>query len=65
MWDSLLYAVNMFYYHRLIKNLLWSMAGQSRAGGQTKLNSGRKNAESERSHVAAEGDRRQNRTCKQ
>ena len=23
MWDALLYAVNMFYYHWLIKKLIW------------------------------------------
>ena len=31
MWDSSLYAVNMFYYYWLIKNLLWPMAGQNKA----------------------------------
>ena len=29
MWNSSLYAMNMFYYHRLIKKLLWPMAGQN------------------------------------
>ena len=28
-WDSPLCAMNMFYYHLLIKNLLWPMAGQN------------------------------------
>ena len=31
MWDSPLYAVNMFYYNWLIKKLLWPMAGQNKA----------------------------------
>ena len=31
MWDSPLYAVSMFCYHGLIKNLLWPMAGQNKA----------------------------------
>lgn len=29
MWDSSLYAVNMFYHHWLIKKLLWPVAGQN------------------------------------
>ena len=29
MWDSPLYAVNMFYYHWLIKKLIWPMTGQN------------------------------------
>ena len=29
MWDSPLYAVNMFYYHWIIKKLLQPMAGQN------------------------------------
>ena len=29
MWDSPLYAINMFYYHCLIKKLLWPMVGQN------------------------------------
>ena len=29
LWDAPLYAVNMFYYHWLIKKLLWPMAGQN------------------------------------
>ena len=31
MWDSPLHAVNMFYYHWLIKKLFWPMAGQNTA----------------------------------
>ena len=31
-WDAPLYAVNMFYYHWLMKNLLWPMIGQNIAG---------------------------------
>ena len=30
MCDSPLYAVNMFYYHWLVKKLFWPMAGQNR-----------------------------------
>ena len=29
MWDSPLYAMNIFYYYWLIKKLLWPMAGQN------------------------------------
>ena len=29
MWDAPLYAVNIFYYHWLIKKLLWSVARQN------------------------------------
>ena len=28
-WDFPLYAANMFYYHFLIKKLLWPMVGQN------------------------------------
>ena len=31
MWDSPLYAVNVFYYPWFIKKLLWPMAGQNKA----------------------------------
>ena len=31
MWDTLQYAVNMFYYQWLIKKLLWPIAGQNTA----------------------------------
>lgn len=31
MWDFLLHAVKMFYYHWLMKKLLQTMAGQNRA----------------------------------
>ena len=31
MWDSPVYAVNVFYYHWLIKQLLWPMAGHNLA----------------------------------
>ena len=29
MWDSRLYAVNMYNYHWLIKKLLWPVEGQN------------------------------------
>ena len=29
MWDSFLYAMNMFYYHWLIKKLLWPITGKN------------------------------------
>ena len=61
MWDFPLYAVNVFYYHWLTKNLLWTYGGtkyrkvevSSRDRGDEKVESGRH-------HVAAEGDRCQN-----
>ena len=59
-----MYAMIMFYYHWLIKKPLWSMAGQIQVGGKTKLNAGRKKAESGRHHVAAERERHQNLTGK-
>ena len=31
MWDALLYAVNVSYYHWLIKKLIWPIARQNRA----------------------------------
>ena len=30
MWESPLYAVNMFHYHWLTKKLFWPVAGQTR-----------------------------------
>ena len=53
MWDSPPYAMTMFYYHWLIKKLLWSMAGQNRARQGKKV-------ESERCRVAVEGEGCQN-----
>ena len=29
MWDFPLYVINIFYYHWLVKKLLWPMAGQN------------------------------------
>ena len=31
MWDVCLYALNMFFYHWLIKKLIWLIAKQNRA----------------------------------
>ena len=59
MWDSPLYAVSLFYYHWLIKKLLWPMAGRiyySKAGNPSRDREGKK-AESGRRHVAAEGEK--------
>ena len=42
MWDCPFYAVNMFYYHWLIKKLFWPMAGRIEQGRKTKLNARRK-----------------------
>ena len=58
MWDSHLYAVNMFYYHWIIKKLFgaYGCAGKSKAGIPNR-DRGEKKAESKRHHVAAEGDR--------
>ena len=67
MWDSLLYAVNMFYYHWLIKKLIWPIAGQNitkQGWERTKLKARRKKAESGRCHFAAKGERCQNITSK-
>ena len=36
MWNPPLYAVNMFYYHRLMKKLLWPLAEQSIARQEIK-----------------------------
>ena len=36
MWDALLYAVNMFYHHWLIKKLLWPMAELKKARQEIK-----------------------------
>ena len=47
MWDSPLYVVNMFYYHWLIKMLIWLMAGQNTAKQGIQRDRG-KNAESGR-----------------
>ena len=46
--DAPLYAVNMFYYHWLIKNLLWPMAGQNIARREIQTELRRKKAESVR-----------------
>ena len=62
MWDSPLYTMNIFYYHWLIKKLLWPVAGQNSLGRKTKLNAVRKKAKLKKQHVAAEGDRHQNFT---
>ena len=41
MWDSTLYAMNMFYYHWLIEKLLWPMA-YSKAGNPSRDRGGKK-----------------------
>ena len=56
MWDSPLYTMNMFYYHWLIKKLLWPIAGQYIARLQ-EIYIERELAESEKHHVAAEGNK--------
>ena len=40
MSDALLYGVNMFYYHWLIKKLLWPMAGQNITRQETQTETG-------------------------
>ena len=42
MWDSPLYAMNMFYYHWLIKKMLWPMAGQNIARQESQTETGKK-----------------------
>ena len=41
-WDSPLYAINMFYYHWLIKKLLWPMTERIYVGRKTKFKAGRR-----------------------
>ena len=41
MWDALLYAVNIFYYHWLIKKLNWQIARQNRARQEIQTYTGR------------------------
>ena len=55
MWDSLLYAMNMFYYHWLIKKaaLPYGRAEYSKAG-KTKLNAGKKKAEPGKCYVVTQ-----------
>ena len=53
MWDSPLYAMDVFYYYWLIKKLLWLMEGRIQISGKTKLNAERNKAEAGRCHVAA------------
>ena len=57
MWDSPLYAVNIFYYNLLTKKMLWPTEGQNRVRQKFQTDGGGKKAESGRQHVAAEGDR--------
>ena len=57
MWDSPLHAVGMFYYHWLIKKLIWLMADRIELGGKTKLNAGRKKANPRRHHPATKETR--------
>ena len=53
MWDSPLYAVNMFYYYWLIKKLPKTMAGQNIARWEIQARDrGRKMAELEKHHVS-------------
>ena len=61
MWDSPLDAVNMFYYHWLIKKMLWPMSEQNIAKWeiQAEIRGGKKSV---RYHVAAKGERHQNLT---
>ena len=60
-----MYAVNMFYYHWLIKKLLWSMKEQTIAGGKSGQRcKERVGVESRRHHVAVERKRCQNLTSK-
>ena len=35
MWDASLYAVSVFYYHWLIKKLIWPIARQDIDGGKS------------------------------
>ena len=64
MWDSPVYAVNMFYYHWSKKKLLWAYGSSEyiKAGNPSRDRGGKK--KSGRCHVAAEGERHQNLTGK-
>ena len=62
MWDSPLYAVNMFYYHCLINKLFWAYgraeksktAISSRDGREKKVKSGRFQILTKKPHPHAE-----------
>ena len=58
MWDSLLYAVNMFYYYWLIENLLWAYgSAEYNKVGIPSRDRRDKKANSERHHIAAKIER--------
>ena len=48
MWGTLLYAVNMIYFHWLMKKLLWPMTEENIARQKIQTDTRRKKAKSER-----------------